>query len=79
MSTLLLVFGFTFFLSNNVLLAQGKVRDTRVMLQGFYWESYRFGHKTQFPTYITVVKMRVEDGTTSSRTARRLSRREGSI
>lgn len=28
---------------------QGGMNDDRVILQGFYWESYRFGHVQQFP------------------------------
>jgi alpha-amylase len=31
------------------LLAQAGFDDDRVMLQGFYWESYRFGHQERFP------------------------------
>jgi alpha-amylase len=31
--------------------AQAGFEDDRVMLQGFYWESYRNGHPTKFPTY----------------------------
>src|SRR6516225_5403393 len=31
--------------------AQAGFEDDRVMLQGFYWESYRHGHSTQFPSY----------------------------
>ncbi len=34
------------------LLAQGKLQDSRVMLQGFYWESYRFGHQAEFPEIV---------------------------
>lgn len=30
---------------------QAGFEDDRVMLQGFYWESYRHGHPTQFPSY----------------------------
>ena len=30
---------------------QAGFEDDRVMLQGFYWESYRHGHPVQFPTY----------------------------
>ena len=33
------------------LLAQADFEDDRVMLQGFYWESYRHGHPTDFPEY----------------------------
>ena len=29
--------------------AQAPLDDSRVMLQGFYWESHRFGHPDQFP------------------------------
>jgi alpha-amylase len=32
------------------LLAQAGFDDDRVMLQGFYYESYRFGHTDKFPT-----------------------------
>ena len=32
-----------------VLLAQSGFNDDRVMLQGFYWESYRQGHPADFP------------------------------
>lgn len=31
--------------------AQSGFDDDRVMIQGFYWESYRHGHPTQFPEY----------------------------
>lgn len=31
--------------------AQAGFEDDRVMLQGFYWESYRHGHPTRFPEY----------------------------
>ncbi|MEZ5785847.1 MAG: alpha-amylase family glycosyl hydrolase [Xanthobacteraceae bacterium] len=31
--------------------AQAGFEDDRVMLQGFYWESYRHGHPEKFPTY----------------------------
>lgn len=31
-------------------LAQSPLNDDRVMLQGFYWESCRFGHPDRFPT-----------------------------
>src|SRR5262245_48391584 len=30
---------------------QSGFEDDRVMLQGFYWESYRHGHPDKFPTY----------------------------
>lgn len=33
--------------------AQAGFNDDRVMLQGFYWESYRFGHVEQFPNFGT--------------------------
>lgn len=29
--------------------AQAGFNDDRVMLEGFYWESYRFGHPDKFP------------------------------
>ena len=32
-----------------VALAQAKFDDDRVLLQGFYWESYRHGHPGRFP------------------------------
>ncbi len=32
-------------------LAQSGFEDDRVMLQGFYWESYRHGHSDRFPAY----------------------------
>jgi alpha-amylase len=32
-------------------LGQAGFEDDRVMLQGFYWESYRHGHPEKFPTY----------------------------
>jgi alpha-amylase len=35
--------------------AQSGFEDDRVMLQGFYWESYRHGHPDKFPTYGTEV------------------------
>ena len=31
--------------------AQAGFNDDRVMLQGFYWESYRHGHPEKFPAY----------------------------
>ena len=31
--------------------AQSGLDDDRVMLQGFYWESYRHGHSERFPEY----------------------------
>ncbi len=31
--------------------AQGGFADDRVMLQGFYWESYRHGHQEKFPDF----------------------------
>jgi alpha-amylase len=31
--------------------AQAGFEDDRVMLQGFYWESYRHGHPEKFPNY----------------------------
>jgi len=31
--------------------AQAGFDDDRVMLQGFYWESYRHGHPQKFPTF----------------------------
>src|SRR5258708_16670170 len=41
--------------------AQAGFDDDRVMLQGFYWESYRHGHPEKFPdfgqkTWYTLVK-----------------------
>lgn len=33
------------------LFAQAGFEDDRVMLQGFYWESYRHGHPSDFPEY----------------------------
>src|ERR1022692_3994001 len=33
------------------LLGQAGFEDDRVVLQGFYWESYRHGHPAQFPSY----------------------------
>jgi alpha-amylase len=33
--------------------AQAGFEDDRVMLQGFYWESYRHGHPEKFPSYGT--------------------------
>jgi alpha-amylase len=35
----------------SALLAQAGFEDDRVMLQGFYWESYRHGHPEKFPNY----------------------------
>jgi alpha-amylase len=32
-------------------IAQAGFDDDRVMLQGFYWESYRHGHPQKFPTF----------------------------
>jgi hypothetical protein len=37
------------FVSVRTLLAQAGFDDDRVMLQGFYYESYRFGHTDRFP------------------------------
>src|SRR5207244_11964396 len=34
-----------------LLWSQAGFEDHRVMLQGFYWESYRHGHTQQFPGY----------------------------
>lgn len=34
-------------------IAQSGLGDDRVMLQGFYWESYRHGHPEKFPGYGT--------------------------
>ena len=34
--------------------AQAGFDDDRVMLQGFYWESYRHGHSDRFPDYGTM-------------------------
>jgi alpha-amylase len=31
--------------------AQAGFEDDRIMLQGFYWESYRHGHPAKFPTF----------------------------
>lgn len=31
--------------------AQAGFGDDRVMLQGFYWESYRHGHPQRFPSF----------------------------
>ena len=36
-----------------VALAQAGLDDDRVMLQGFYWESYRHGHPQRFPSFGT--------------------------
>jgi len=36
--------------ATSCLFAQAGFDDNRVMLQGFYWESYRFGHTDKFPT-----------------------------
>src|SRR5438128_674706 len=33
--------------------AQATFDDERVMLQGFYWESYRHGHPEKFPAFGT--------------------------
>ena len=33
--------------------AQAGFEDDRVMLQGFYWESYRHGHPEKFPGFGT--------------------------
>ncbi len=37
--------------SGSHLLAQAGFDDDRVMLQGFYWESYRHGHTARFPDF----------------------------
>ncbi len=47
---LLLVASITF--SAIQVYAQGGFDDDRVMLQGYYWESYRHGHPEKFPSYI---------------------------
>jgi alpha-amylase len=40
-----------FFAWASALYAQAGFDDDRVMLQGFYWESYRHGHPEKFPGY----------------------------
>jgi alpha-amylase len=40
----------TFNLAASAAHAQAGFEDNRVMLQGFYWESYRHGHPQEFPT-----------------------------
>ncbi|MBT7420550.1 MAG: hypothetical protein HN780_18735, partial [Gemmatimonadetes bacterium] len=35
-----------FFLQKNI---ERDIGDKRVLLQGFYWESYRHGHPDRFP------------------------------
>ena len=37
-----------FFLQKNI---ERDIGDKRVLLQGFYWESYRHGHPDRFPDY----------------------------
>lgn len=41
----------TLILSVNVVYGQAGFDDDRVMLQGFYWESYRHGHPNRFPSF----------------------------
>jgi alpha-amylase len=46
--------------------AQSGFDDNRVLLQGFYWESYRHGHSEKFPTagadsWYNIVRQRVPD------------------
>ncbi len=38
-------------LVQGLVFAQAGFEDDRVMLQGFYWESYRHGHPNRFPDY----------------------------
>lgn len=38
-------------LPQDPLYAQAGLEDDRVMMQGFYWESYRHGHPERFPGY----------------------------
>ena len=40
-----------FLASFGLVAAQAGFDDDRVMLQGFYWESYRHGHSQKFPTF----------------------------
>lgn len=39
------------FAAGTALFGQAGFDDDRVMLQGFYWESYRHGYPAKFPTY----------------------------
>lgn len=48
---ILLIFLFLLLFSGSPLLAQAGFDDDRVMLQGFYWESYRHGHAARFPGF----------------------------
>ena len=43
----------TLALSPEAARAQAGFEDDRVMLQGFYWESYRHGHPAKFPGFGT--------------------------
>jgi alpha-amylase len=53
MTTTRIVFGVVFAcaLAASPCYAQAGFDDDRVMLQGFYWESYRHGHPEKFPDY----------------------------
>ncbi|TAJ12805.1 alpha-amylase [Marinilabiliaceae bacterium JC017] len=42
-----------FLLSSPVLFAQAGFNDDRIMLQGFYWDCYRFGHTDRYPMVTT--------------------------
>ena len=44
-----LLFAVLLFSFSLPLCAQAPLDDSRVMLQGFYWESHRFGHPDRFP------------------------------
>jgi alpha-amylase len=54
-TALLIAFAFLLHLSAALLpssaRAQAGLEDDRVMLQGFYWESYRHGHPQKFPGF----------------------------
>lgn len=51
LSRLFLLIAICLFLSPAALFAQSGFDDDRVMLQGFYWESYRHGNPERFPDF----------------------------
>lgn len=46
--------------------SQAGFGDNRVMLQGFYWESYRHGHPQQFPNYGSTPWYEIVEGEASA-------------
>ena len=53
LSLVVVLFGVAVALRPDPVRAQAGFEDDRVMLQGFYWESYRHGHPEKFPSYGT--------------------------